>query len=262
MDTDSLKMPPGIAFVGAKKLHNRNVLYQLNSYDAGDWIKHEDVQKAFMESYRGTSNMQNKLYYVIADFVPITFIKNLSFMHAKIEEESHICADTLVFSKYIKLIHLHNNNQKVTHVMLGFKDRHTANDTIQCGLFIEGKHIDICKKLTEPRRCLKCQKFGHFVPDCKMNNDTCACCSGQHRTSSCKIMNMADLSCANCISTSATGHRATDRNCLIGYSSKTWTTCTSISPQPHPWPGLYVINQTLSQHTKHYHRKNQQIQIW
>jgi hypothetical protein len=87
MDTDSLEMPPGVAFIGAKKLRNGNVLYQLNMNDAGNWIKMEDVQKAFMDNYGGMASMQNKLHYVITEFVPVTFIENSSFMHTKIEEE-------------------------------------------------------------------------------------------------------------------------------------------------------------------------------
>ena len=33
MDTEPLEMPPGVAFVGAKKMRNRNILYQLNSQE-------------------------------------------------------------------------------------------------------------------------------------------------------------------------------------------------------------------------------------
>lgn len=213
MDTDSLEMPPGVAFIGAKKMRNGNILYQLNTHDAGHWIQTEDVQKSFMENYGGTARMQNKLHYVIAEFVPITFIEDSSFMHARIEEESAIPAKSIVFSKYIKPAHLRSNNQKVAHVTFGFNSRHAANEAIQAGLFIEGKHVDIRKKLTEPRRCLKCQKFGHFVPDCKKDEDTCARCSGKHRTSVCKETNTADFACSNCIGTNAKGHGAADRNC-------------------------------------------------
>ena len=37
MDTDSLEMPRGATFVGAKKLRNGNVIYQVNTNDAGTW---------------------------------------------------------------------------------------------------------------------------------------------------------------------------------------------------------------------------------
>jgi hypothetical protein len=134
-------------------------------------------------------------------------------MHARIEEESGISTSSITFSKYIKPVHLRSNNQKMAHVTVGFNTRHAANAAIQTGLFIEGKHVDIRKKLTEPRRCLKCQKYGHFIVDCKTDEDTCTRCSGKHRTSTCKETNTANFACSNCTGTSAKGHRAADRNC-------------------------------------------------
>lgn len=69
------------------------------------------------------------------------------------------------------------------------------------------------KMLTEPRRCLKCQRFGHYVPDCKATHDTCARCGEQHRTSQCTITDTKNFCCTNCTGTGAKGHGAADRNC-------------------------------------------------
>jgi hypothetical protein len=183
----------GTMFVGAKKLKNGNVLYQLNSMDAGHWIKQPDVQKAFVANYGGTSNIQTKLHYVIAEFVPTTYDAGSSYAHAKVEEDSGISGDTIAFSKYIKPPHLRNNHQKVAHIIIGFNDQNAANNTIQAGLFIEGKYVEVRKKLTEPRRCLKCQRYGHYVPDCKASEDTCARCREHHRTATCNVKEMAEL---------------------------------------------------------------------
>ena len=142
--------------------------------NAGHWIKQLDVQKVFIANYSGTSNIQNKLHYIIAEFVPTTFDAGSSYAHTKVEEDSGISGNIIAFSKYIKPPHLHNENQKVAHIIIGFNDRNAANNAIQAGLFIEGKYIDVRKKLTELRRCLKCQKYGHYVPDCKASGDTCA----------------------------------------------------------------------------------------
>jgi hypothetical protein len=198
---------------GAKTLRNGNVIYQLNTSDAGHWINQTEVQKAFMESYGGTSKIQSSLYYVIAEFVPTTFIEDSTFTHAKIEENSGLCYDTIAYSKYIKPVHLRAKNQKVAHVVFGFNNRNTANAAIQSGIIVEGKQINVRKKLTDPRRCLKCQKFGHFVPDCKATTDKCARCDGQHRTSTCSVTDTNLFCCSNCIGNSAKGHGAADRNC-------------------------------------------------
>jgi hypothetical protein len=102
MDTAALEMPPGVAFVGARKLRNGNVSYQLNSHDAGNWLSQTDVQKAFIASYGGSSNIQSKLLYIIAEFVPVTFIEDSTFTNLKIEENSGLSVDSIAFSKYIK----------------------------------------------------------------------------------------------------------------------------------------------------------------
>jgi hypothetical protein len=80
-------------------------------------------------------------------------------------------------------------------------------------MFIEGKEVKVHKQMAEPRRCLKCQKFGHYVPDCKADNDTCARCKGPHRTANCNNTNTEALNCANCTDEDTKGHGAVDRNC-------------------------------------------------
>src|SRR5882757_2484133 len=103
-----------------------------------------------MSNYGGMSNMCNKLYYVIAEFVPTTFEAGSCYVHAKVEEDSALCTDTIAYSKYIKPAHLCTSNQKVAHIVLGFNSRHRANAAIEGGMFIEGKHINVCKMLTKP----------------------------------------------------------------------------------------------------------------
>jgi hypothetical protein len=204
--------PLGTTFVGAKKLRNGSVLYQLSTREAASWLKQNEVRKSFMANYSSTSNMRNK-FYVIAEFVPTTFEAGSSYVHTKVEEDSGLCTNAIAYSKYIKPAHLHTSNQKVAHVVFGFDSRHGANSAIEGGMFIEGKHVNVCKMLTEPRRCLKCQRFGHYVPDCKATHDTCARCGEQHRTSQCTIMDTSNFCCTNCTGTGAKGHGAADRNC-------------------------------------------------
>jgi hypothetical protein len=205
--------PPGTAFVGAKKLRNGNVLYQLSTREAASWLKQNKVRKSFMANYGGTSNMRDKLYDIIAEFVPTTFEAGSSYVHAKMEEDNGLCTNAIAYSKYIKPAHLRTSNQKVAHVVFGFDDRHGANSAIEGGMFIEGKHVNVRKMLTEPRRCLKCQRFGHYVPDCKATHDTCVCCGEQHRTSQCMITDTSSFCCTNCTGVGAKGHGAADRNC-------------------------------------------------
>jgi len=98
-----------------------------------------------------------------------------------------LAEQSIAFSKYIKPPHLRTENQRVAHVTIGFNHREDANFAIRNGMFIEGKHVNTRKMLTEPRRCLKCQKYGHYVANCKEKEDTCARCAERHRTSACTI---------------------------------------------------------------------------
>lgn len=220
MGIEAADKPPGTTFVGAKKLRNGNVLYQLNSKDAADWMKELEVQTAFMVNYGGTANIWNKLFYVIAEFVLTTFDAGSSYTHAKVEEDSVLGTGAIPYSKYIKPPHLRANGQKVAHVIFGFNSHWGANSMIEFSMFIEGKHSNVHKMLTEPCRCLKCQRFGHYGPDCKATTDTCAQCGEQHKMALCNVMETASFKCANCKDPGAKGHGAADRKCLAFKTEK------------------------------------------
>jgi len=151
MGYKSLNRPHQTMFIRAKKLRNGSITYQLNSEEAAIWLQSPDVQKSFMAHFRGTSNIRNKLYYRIAEFVPTTFDMGSSFMHTKLEETNQLNEGSIAFSKYIKAPHLQTNGQKVAHVTFGFLSQDMANTTIRDRLFIEGKHVTIRKMFTELR---------------------------------------------------------------------------------------------------------------
>ena len=82
MGIEATDAPTGIVFVGVKKLRNSNVLYQFNTKDAAIWFNQPGVQHAFLTKYRGTSNIENKLFYIVAEFVPTTFnVEQNQHMH-------------------------------------------------------------------------------------------------------------------------------------------------------------------------------------
>ena len=63
MGMQATDRPAGTTFIGAKKLRNGNILYQLNTQDVANWFKQANVKRAFMENFDGTSNIHNKLFY-------------------------------------------------------------------------------------------------------------------------------------------------------------------------------------------------------
>jgi hypothetical protein len=100
----------------------------------------------------------------------------------------------------------------VAHIIIGFNDQKAANRAIEHGLFIKGKQATVRKLLSEPKRCLKCQKFGHYVADCKAETDRCARCGEKHQTTLCTAMDPSLHKCMNCID-NPKGHGTADRTC-------------------------------------------------
>lgn len=75
-----------------------------------------------------------------------------------------------------------------------------ANHIIRNGLAIEGKRVKARKLEQEPRRCLKCQKYGrgHLAGECKQERDTCTICAKEHKTRDCKETDPTNFSCITC----------------------------------------------------------------
>jgi hypothetical protein len=122
--------------------------------------------------------------------------------------------NTIAYSKYIKPAHLRTAGQKVVHIVFGFSNCNNTNKAIKYGMYIEGKETKVCKHLSEPRRCLKCQHFGHYVLECKADMDTCTRCNRKHRTTTCIATDKEDFKCTNCTGKEVKTHGAADRNCL------------------------------------------------
>ena len=212
MDDPGTNKPTAITFIAAKKLQNDNVLYQLNSPQAAKWLRNPKVQATFLQSYSSTAHIRNKLYHVIVEFAPTSFLADSPQAHTTLERNNPISPSSVVWSKFVKPPHLRTPNQKSAHIILGLANKKDANSLIQHGIFIEGRHSTVRKTVTSPRRCLKCQRYGHHVPDCKATCDTCALCAQNHRTNLCP--NTANpRKCANCKGDNALNHGAGDKDC-------------------------------------------------
>jgi hypothetical protein len=106
MGIEAADQPKNTKFIGAKKLQNGNMLYQLDTVEVAKWMKQLEVQKAFMEQYGGTSHIQNKLFYTVAEFVPTTFDVGSNYAHLWVEQDNTLPTATMAYSKYIKPQHL------------------------------------------------------------------------------------------------------------------------------------------------------------
>ena len=69
---------------------------------------------------------------------------------------------------------------------------------------IDGQRYKVHSFIPKPRRCDKCQKFGHSTDRCP-NSVTCSRCSGSHTYSECP--NKDTPKCANCFQQHSAAHR-------------------------------------------------------
>lgn len=80
---------------------------------------------------------------------------------------------------------------------------------------------DSCKvyENINPKRCFKCNKFGHYAKDCEQSDFTCPKCCGNHSVKEC---NSNEIICANCVEANKTrnlglptNHFAWSMNCPV-----------------------------------------------
>lgn len=212
MGIEASDAPGEVKFLCAQILRGGGVVYQLSSPAAADWLRKEDVMKAFLEKLGGTSIYRNRLMNTVVEYVPTSFDPTSLGALEELEGANGLPTGTIVSARFIKPPHLRSIGQRTAHLIMGFQSRESANNAIENGIFIEGKKVYARKLLQEPKRCLKCQTMdtNHIAAECKSIHDVCARCGNQHKTVTCEVHDQAEFRCSNC---KGEGHGAADRRC-------------------------------------------------
>ena len=143
MNINNPDKPQTVQFMAACCIQNNQILYQLNSASATEWIRKPATHKAYHMAYSSLAKIHNKLYHNIAECVPTTFNTDDDYSHNKLEATNSLKPSSITWSRYIKPPNLHSANQKVAHVILGLTSKNAANKVIQHRLYIEGKHVTV-----------------------------------------------------------------------------------------------------------------------
>ncbi|KAJ3749319.1 hypothetical protein DFH05DRAFT_1368654, partial [Lentinula detonsa] len=148
-------------------------------------------------------------YETIVEFVPVSqdLGNDESLREREVERVSSLKEGCIKRARWIKPVERRGTRQRVAHAILSFDGPESANQAISNGVIVQGKPLEARRSLPEPRRCLKCQKLGHFARECKRNGDVSGRCAGQHSTGSCSSDGQF---CPNC---NTQGHGAVDRSC-------------------------------------------------
>ncbi|EIW53563.1 uncharacterized protein TRAVEDRAFT_75838, partial [Trametes versicolor FP-101664 SS1] len=180
---------------------------------SADWLKKPDVMSRFLVTYDGgQSSLKVTTYFVIAEFVPVSFGPGDPVALRKAEVNSGLADYDILSGRWIKPENRRSSTQRVAHAILHMRSPESANHAIRNGLNIEGKTVSVRKLLQEPRRCLRCQKFNpaHLAADCTVKDEICGTCAGAHRTADCTVTEHMRRRCVNC---DTTGHASWDRDC-------------------------------------------------
>lgn len=214
MGLEATDRPEGTEFVSVRRLANGGVVYDLTSSAAAEWLRREDVRKAFLHHFGSASTMKDRAYYIIGEYAPTSFNPDALGALERIEKHSGLKTGTFYHVHWLKPVGRRSDSQTSAHLIMGCLSAEGANLAIRNGLVIEGKKISARKLMQDPKRCLKCQAIGknHMAANCPNPTDICGTCGDNHRTVSCNVR-IGELGKYRCVNCNSTGHAAWDRLC-------------------------------------------------
>src|SRR5882724_198543 len=188
--------PEGARMIGARKLRNGGVVYELSDPEAAKWLRWECV--AFVVNFGGMSMLKERVVTIIVQFVHISYNPDVLAESQKVEHDSRLEAGAIVSMRWIKPVQRRADGQQTAHLIARLKTPEDANRAIRNGLIIAGKRVWARRMRRELRRCLKCQVIGanHFVAGCSSQN-VCGMCGKEHRTAECMEGNHGSSYCTN-----------------------------------------------------------------
>src|SRR5882724_11038378 len=188
--------------VGAKKLGNGGVVYELDKQETADWVRREKA--AFMAGFGGTAVVRERATSVIVKFVPVAHSPDALAKNRRIEGNSRLEEGVLLTTRWIKPLQRRTPGQKAMHLIVRFKMDEAVNATIKDGLVIAGKRVCARWMKKEPRRCLKCQSLTvrHLAARCNQQI-VCGTCSKDLHTAECVVTDKDAFWCTSC---KASGH--------------------------------------------------------
>jgi hypothetical protein len=198
-----------VRFVGAKKLTNGGIVFDMGTPEAANHIQHH--KQDFLQRFSASAIVKERSVSVIVEYVPVSHSPDALAEYARIEHDSGLPEGTLAVTRWIKPIQRRSPGQKSAHLIARFSTTEAANKAIRDGLIIAGKRTWARRMRREPRRCLRCQRYNvrHMAAECD-GMSTCGTCAKEHRTAECGETNPDRYKCVNC---DATGHASWDRTC-------------------------------------------------
>ncbi len=172
-------------FLRVERLNHGGLLWEMDSPGSVEWLRSEDKFDVFASQFRPELRLQlqKKFYEVLISNLKVSFRPEQD-IH-ELEEVNGIPAGTIDSVRWVKPINRRDKDQRRAWVAARFQDVDAANHAILNGIRFADEHHECQKTIREPVRCMKCQRYGHMVRDCRDSVDTCGSCGSDHRTGSC-----------------------------------------------------------------------------
>jgi hypothetical protein len=210
--------PVDKVFASAKVLKRGGIRYLMTNTLATEWIQRADVKREFLTSFfEGEGTLTQRLYPTIVEFVPVYFNAGNPDAHRELERANGLEAESISKCHWLKRPEARSQNQSCAHLEITFTAKSAANQAMRDRLVMDGRHLLVRKKLSEPEKCTKCQVYtaAHRAKTCRKQIQ-CARCLGSHWTSECDA---DEVQCINCKKDGRTGaditHRASDCTCPV-----------------------------------------------
>ena len=135
---DQNEKPEGTKFIVARLLKNGGVLFAMDSEEGANWLKQDEISRAFEGCFPRAVTVKGNNYQVVVQFLSVTLKYRLEDLYAAIEEENDLLKGAIVSVKWLRNPDNWGSNQTKAHAVFSIKYRQEANRIIKHGLLIEG----------------------------------------------------------------------------------------------------------------------------
>ena len=206
----NLKPPTelSIAIEEVTRLRNGAILLHLNSKEAADWVRSQEIRSIFAEGFSFSATIKDRGYPIMIPAVPFSFHPSEPHDLRELEERNRLPPSSIISARWLKPPSHHTEDQTHGHCTITLNSAESANITIRDNITIAGKRVHPSKLKKEPLWCLRCQRWGHRAIDCSSHLDVCGTCGQDHHTSDCVTYDIHW-----CVSCKDTSHCSWDRRC-------------------------------------------------
>ncbi|KAI5992804.1 hypothetical protein EDD15DRAFT_2442092 [Pisolithus albus] len=199
---------PYVNIKSAVCLNNGNLLLELNSEAAAQWIRTPPVRETLSTKLGIDAVVKVHTFAVVVPFFPVSYDLTDPAFLSEIERENDMPPHSLHSTRWVKNPEHRKPGQCMAHALLHIGSASAANGLLRDGLYVHCTKLFPKKDKREPVRCAKCQHWGHIARDCPAALDACSACGGPHRFAVCDHPDRKY--CVNCESSS---HPSSSRNC-------------------------------------------------